>query len=259
MRAPERGAAPEQLVLDLPHRAALAVEDFLISACNEAAIALIDNWPGWSAPAAIVAGPPGSGKSHLTHVWMLRAGGERVSARDLDEPAIKSLERTGAMAVEDIDAGPFNERIMFHLLNLAREKGHSILLTSRTAPGDFQIMLPDLRSRLRALPVVHIAPPDDDLLRAVLVKLFHDRQLDVEPHVIAHLALHMERSFQAAQRLVERCDQLALSRQRRVTRSLAAEALSAAAACSEDPPADGQDGGPETGKSSGHSPTIGND
>ncbi len=96
------------------------------------------------------------------------------------------------------------------------------------APGDLDVKLPDLRSRLRALPLVLIEAPDDTLLRAVLVKLFSDRQLAVEPHVIQHLALHMERSFEAAQRLVEACDQLALSRQRRVTRVIAAEALTLA-------------------------------
>lgn len=225
MTASEPASRPEQLVLDLPHRPALALEDFLVSASNEAAVALIDTWPQWTTRAALVVGPPGSGKSHLTNVWRLRSGAGHWSAAALSEAAVASLETHGAIAVEDIDRGIADERIFFHLLNLVKEKGFALLATSRLAPGELDIPLPDLRSRLRALPLVRIEPPDDDLLKAILVKLFADRQLTVEPHVISHLALHMERSFEAAQRLVETCDQLALARQRRVTRALAAEAL----------------------------------
>ncbi len=216
---------PEQLVLALPHRPALALEDFLVSTSNAAAVALVDGWPHWTARAAVVAGPAGSGKSHLTNVWRLRSGAESVAASELSEPAIASLERHGAIAVEDLDRGIADERVLFHLLNLTKEKGHALLATSRAAPGELDVALPDLRSRLRALPLVRIEAPDDELLKAVLVKLFTDRQLTPEPHVIAHLALHMERSFEAAARLVEACDQLALARHRRVTRAIAAEAL----------------------------------
>jgi chromosomal replication initiation ATPase DnaA len=225
MIAPEPKAVPEQLVLNLPHRPALALEDFLVGASNEAAVALVDGWPNWTARAAIVVGPTGSGKSHLTNVWRLKSGAGSLVASSLTEEAVAEMERTGAIAIEDLDRGISDERVFFHLLNLTKEKGYALLATSRTAPGDLSVALPDLRSRLRALPMVRIDPPGDDVLKAVLVKLFTDRQLTPEPHVITHLALHMERSFEAALQLVESCDQLALSRQRSVTRAIAAEAL----------------------------------
>ncbi len=225
MTVPEPKAVPEQLILDLPHRPALALEDFLVGTSNAAAVALIDGWPNWTARAAIVVGPTGSGKSHLTNVWRLKSAAASIAASCLGEDAVAEIERTGALAIEDLERGIANERIFFHLLNLTKEKGHALLATSRTAPGDLDVALPDLRSRLRALPMVRIEPPDDEILKAVLVKLFTDRQLTPEPHVIAHLALHMERSFEAASKVVEACDQLALARQRSVTRVIAAEAL----------------------------------
>ncbi len=225
MREPEPKPAPEQLVFDLPHRPALALEDFLVSASNDAAVALIDTWPQWTARAAIVVGPEGSGKSHLANVWRLKSGAQSWPAATLSEDAVACLETHGAIAVEDVDRGIADERIFFHLLNLVREKSYALLATSRLAAGDLPVDLPDLRSRLRALPMVRIEAPDDAILKAVLVKLFADRQLAVEPHVIAHLALHADRSFEAAQSLVEACDKLALSRQRRVTRAIASEAL----------------------------------
>lgn len=222
-----RGAsdAPAQLVLDLPQRAALGAEDFLVSASNETAVALIDAWPGWPARAVALVGPTGAGKTHLCHVWMLRSGGVRVAGSELNEDAVAELESRHALAVEDIDRGIRDERVLFHLLNLAREKGYAIVLTSRDAPGDLDVVLPDLRSRLRGAPVVRIEGPDTALVMGVMVKLFADRQLLVEPHVISYLALHCDRSMEAVNAIVDACDRLALARQRKLTRAIAAEAL----------------------------------
>jgi chromosomal replication initiation ATPase DnaA len=223
------GATPRQLVLELPHRQALGADDLLVSGSNAAAVDLIDRWPLWSGPAALVVGPKGSGKSHLAHVWRLKSGARAVSAADLDDNAVSLLARDRALVVEDIDRAVSCERTLFHLLNLAREEACSVLLTARSAPGELKIALPDLRSRLRALPLVTLGAPDEALLKAVLVKLFADRQLAVEPHVVSYLALHMGRSMDAANRVVAAADRLSLSMQRKVTRAVAAEALAAAA------------------------------
>lgn len=223
----EAEQAPEQLVLDLPHLAALGAEDFFVSRSNAQAAALVDAWPGWSAPAAVIAGPMGSGKSHLAHVWRARSGAVEIAASAVRESDLARLEESHALAVEDLDRGIGDERVLFHALNLTREKGYSMFLTSRVAPGELVVALPDLRSRLRALPVVVIEPPDEALLKAVLVKLFADRQLAVEPHVINHIALHMDRSMAVASRVVEEADRLALARKSGVSRALAAEALAA--------------------------------
>ncbi len=216
---------PRQLVLELPHRPAFGEEDFLVSRSNAAATDLVDRWPDWPVASALVVGPARSGKTHLAHVWCHRTCAEIVQAATLDETAIGRLSLRGSLVVEDLDAGIGDEKALFHILNLAREHRQFVLLTSAVAPGDLQVRLPDLRSRLRALPVVQIEAPDEELLRALLVKLFADRQLTVEPHVIAYLALHMERSTEAAARIVEEIDHRALAARRKVTRALAAEVL----------------------------------
>lgn len=218
-------SGPQQLALELPHLAALGAEDFLVSASNAAAVQLIEQWPRWPRPSIGLVGPEGAGKSHLVSVWRSRSGAGAVSAAHLSEDAVRTFEHTRMLAVEDIDQGIADDRILFHLMNLARETAGSLLITSRQAPGDIAIALPDLRSRLRALPLVNIEPPDEPLLKSVLVKLFADRQLAVEPHVINHLSLHMERSMEAANRVVAAADRLALARQRKVTRAIAGEAL----------------------------------
>lgn len=217
--------APRQLVLELPHRSALEAEDFLVSRSNSAALQLIDAWPDWPHWAAIIEGPDGSGKSHLANVWRLRSNAGRASAKTFTDADVAMLTSRGALLIEDLHEGRGDERAMFHALNVARELKLSVLFTSRLPAGDMDVPLPDLRSRLRALPRVAIDPPDDGLLQAVLVKLFADRQLDVDPSVVSYLCRHMERSFAAANRTVAEIDRLALAMQRKVTRALAAEAL----------------------------------
>ena len=216
-------AMPSQLVLDLAHHPALEAEDFLVSRPNRAAADFIARWPDWPHASAVVVAPARAGKSHLANVWRLKSGAARLEANRLCESDVAWVR--GALLIEDLHAGIGEERILFHLLNLARERRMSMLLTSRMPPGELAVALPDLRSRLRALPVVAIAPPDEALLKAVLVKHFADRQLAVEPHVIGYIALHMEQSMAAAATVVADIDAAALASHRRVTRALARRIL----------------------------------
>ncbi|MEQ1698281.1 MAG: DnaA/Hda family protein [Hyphomicrobiaceae bacterium] len=223
--------APRQLVLDLPLDAATGAGDFLVSGSNAAAVDLIESWPHWPQPSALLVGPPASGKSHLAAVWRAKSHAALFAAGDLNDDTVALFQRDDvrALVVEDIDRGIADQRILFHLLNHARETKRHMLLTSAIAPGDLEIALPDLRSRLRALAMIGIAEPDDALLGAVLVKLFCDRQLNVEPAVISYLIRHMDRSMESARTIVGDIDTLALERQRKVTRATAAEALASRA------------------------------
>ncbi len=216
---------PEQLVFDLPHLTSQDAEDFLVSASNRAAVDLVGSWPQWLNVGAIICGPAGVGKSHLVNVWRQRSAARLIRADELSDELAGELASAPSLAIEDIDRGLASERALFHLLNIARERQRAILLTTRLPPGELDVTLPDLRSRLRALPVAAIAPPDDTLLQGLLVKLFMDRQLRVEPATVGYLLNHMERSAEAAVRLVTEIDRASLSAQRRVTKHLARQVI----------------------------------
>jgi len=218
---------PEQLAFDLPHRAATGVEDFLVSASNAEAVELIDRWPHWPSHAIVISGPSGAGKSHLVNVWRSRSDAAVVAADEVDDPTVGLLVERRALAVEDVAAGVGSERVLFHLLNTARENGLTMLVTTREPPGDLALQLPDFRSRLKALPHVALAPPDEALLAALLVKLIADRQLQVDPLVVATLVRHMERSASAAVRVIAEIDRRQLATRRKVSRALALECLNA--------------------------------
>lgn len=216
---------PSQLVFELPHIPALGSEDFLISQSNEQAVRLIDSWPGWPFRCAILNGPQGAGKTHLVNVWRGRSGAQAFAAKDFGSAVELAKEAGGPVAIEDFDHGPVNEHAAFHLLNLARETGFDVLITAREQPGAWNIALPDLRSRLRSAALVTIEEPDEALLSAVLIKLFADRQLQIEPGVVGYILKRAERSMAAIQTLVDALDRAALAERRRVTRSLAARVL----------------------------------
>jgi chromosomal replication initiation ATPase DnaA len=217
---------PRQLALALPQAENFSREDFLSGPSNAQALALIENFPDWPARAAVLLGPEGSGKSHLAAIWATEAGARFLAARSLEAADLPAALATGALVVEDIAAESFEEKGLFHLLNLAREQGAYLLLTARAPPAAI-VRLRDLASRLNALPAVTMAAPDDALLRAVLVKLFADRQLAVDESLVGYLATRIERSFAAARAVVARLDTEALQRQRPLTRALAVELLRA--------------------------------
>jgi chromosomal replication initiation ATPase DnaA len=216
---------PRQLAFALGHHTSFARVDFLEGPSNRAALAMIDRWPDWPDRLLVVLGPEGSGKSHLAAIWAEVAGARFVAARALGETNLPRALSTGALVIENIAAEALDERAMFHLINLAREEEAFMLVTASAAPSGWALKVPDLASRLRALPVVELGPPDDTLLRAVLVKLFSDRQLAIEESLLTYLVTRIDRSFAAAREAVERLDGEALRQGRSITRALAGEAL----------------------------------
>jgi chromosomal replication initiation ATPase DnaA len=216
---------PRQLAFALPHAESLTRDNFLEGPANAAGLALVDSWPDWPNRIMLLVGPEGSGKSHLAAIWAEEAGARSTSAQALDAAAVPGALATGALVVEDLKSSDFDERALFHLINLAREDEAFVLITARLPPSAFDVELRDLRSRLRAVPVVSLLPPDDHLFRALIVKFCADRQLAVDETVVSYLTSRIERSYAAVRQAVELLDAEALRLGRPVTRALAADLL----------------------------------
>ena len=208
------GNTPEQLLLDLPVRASLERGDFFVSEANALALAQLDQPEAWPDHRLILVGPEGAGKTHLAHVWAEAQYAEILSEVPTD--AMSAVEAP-ALVLEDVDRAPVSEEGLFHLLNAARASGTPLLMTARVAPKRWPLSLADLKSRIEATSTATIEAPDDALLSALLVKLFADRQLSVEPRVIAYALARIERSFAAAQTLVEKVDRFSLAEKRAIT------------------------------------------
>jgi chromosomal replication initiation ATPase DnaA len=216
---------PRQLAFTLPHAESLTRDNFLEGPANAAGLTLVDSWPDWPSRIMLLVGPEGSGKSHLAAIWAEQAGARSTTAHALTATAVPGALATGALVLEDLKSPDFDERALFHLMNLAREDEAFVLITARTPPSQLQIELRDLRSRLRAVPVVPLSPPDDALFRALIVKFCADRQLTVDEPVVSYLVTRIERSYAAVRQAVELLDGEALRLGRPVTRALAADLL----------------------------------
>ncbi len=216
-----------QLALDLGHRPAFGRDDFLVAPGNAEAVAHVDRWPEWVGHALAIFGPPGCGKSHLAHVFALRAAAVVVAPGDVKESSVASLiESSSSLVIENGEAVS-DPRALFHLFNAMKEKSGHLLLTSREPPSRWSVALPDLKSRLAAVQAVRIDAPDDAMIEAVLVKLFADRQLSVNPDVISYMVRRMDRSFASARRIVDLADTESLAGQRPISVPLIKSVLSA--------------------------------
>jgi chromosomal replication initiation ATPase DnaA len=214
-----------QMLLDLGHRAALGREDFLVAPSNGDAVAWIDLWPNWPAPALVIYGPEACGKTHLAEVWRARSGARRLTPPDIagrEAPTITGGALT--LVIEHADRCT-DERALLHLFNYVAGQGGTLLLTATTPPAQWRTVLADLRSRLTALPAVAVGAPDDALIQAVMVKQFADRQIRVSPEVIAYLVPRLERSLATVRAVVAALDTAALAERRAVTVPLARQVL----------------------------------
>jgi chromosomal replication initiation ATPase DnaA len=217
--------ANAQLTLNLAPNPGYERENFFVSGSNEQAYTMIELWPSWPSPTLLILGPSGAGKSHLGAIWASVAKAGIQSAASLATEDIEALAAAGPLLLEDADAIGQSEVQLFHLVNLMRERGTALVLTAKTPPDAWGLQTADLVSRLRLAPTAVIGPPDDALLRAVLVKLLIDRQLVVDTGVVGYIALRIERSLDAARSFIDALDREALARQSRISRAIAGDVL----------------------------------
>jgi chromosomal replication initiation ATPase DnaA len=226
---------PRQLTFRWPHSPSFEREDFLPAPSNREALSAIELWPNWAGRMLTLVGPEGAGKSHLGTIWAGVSGAITLLGEALNEKSVEACGRARAVLFEDADRARQAEALFFHVVNMALQNDVWMLLTCRTPPDAWGLKTPDLLSRLRLAPVVRLAAPETELTEAVLFKLFSDRQLQVEPHVISYIALRIERSLGVAREVVAALDSEALTQGRRVTRAMASDALRGLALKSEAP------------------------
>lgn len=229
-RTPSRPVSkqPDQLPLNLPHRVSLGGDDFLVAPCNRDAVAWLDKWPDWPEGRLCLVGPKSSGKTHLVSVHRAWSNATAISARDLVSGNPEDLlGKQKALVFDDADRdlAPEAEQGLFHLMNSLRTEGGSLLMTAAKAPKRWAAVLPDLASRLAATAVAEIREADDEVLMALLVKQFHDRQLSVSSDIISYALGRIERTHEAAAALVAKVDNVSLAGKRKINLPLVREIL----------------------------------
>jgi chromosomal replication initiation ATPase DnaA len=214
-----------QLVMPFARPVSYAPEDYLVGEANAAAHALIERWPDWPYSILLLHGAAGSGKTHLAHVFASRSQAQFIDPKRIGAvPADQLLVGSHAWILDGVEAVA-DAPALAQLINHIRARGDYLLITASSAAPELPFTLPDLTSRLRALPTVALAEPEDGLLMGVLAKLFADRQLRISPDVLALAARELERSYDAVRQFAQNMDALSLERGRAITPTLVREAL----------------------------------
>ncbi len=222
-----------QLSLEFTHQPYMGKDDFIIAPCNAEAFHAVNSWPDWPFFALCIYGPQNCGKTHLSRIFSDRVSvltrypypipcieAEKIT---LEMPLLL-FEKHPCLVVENLTPH-LNQEAMFHLYNLYRNQGGNILFTARQAPARLPVTLPDLRSRLSIVPAIEISEPDDELLSALIIKLFMDRQITVSLDIVNYILVNMERSFAYAHKLVAEIDNISLAYKRAVSVAIVKEAI----------------------------------
>ncbi|UTO29045.1 DnaA regulatory inactivator HdaA [Bartonella harrusi] len=218
-----------QLPLNFSYNSAFQFDDLVVTESNRMAFQLIDHWPNWILPIAVLVGKEGSGKTHFSRVWAQKAEAFIVPCNEIDQ-AVVVASSGRSFLIEDIDAGEISETGLFHLINSIKQANldacrATLLITARTVPSLWDLKLKDLKSRLNSVMLVTINQPDDALLTAVAFKLFSDKQIIVHPDAVYYLVRRCERSLFALKRVIDSVDRLALQRKSKITRAVIGEVL----------------------------------
>ena len=212
---------PGQLALPFGSRPALGREDFVVAPCNEQALRFIERWPDWPTRAAAIFGPRDSGKTHLARIFADLSGAHLVSASELSD-VDPDTQTAIAVELDDTPADPERDRLLFALFE--RPSG-TLLLSGRTPPSEWPVVLGDLKSRFDALLAFEVWAPDDHLLSALIRKQFADRQLEITDAIVRRLLTHVERTPQAIAAFIVRIDEKALAEKRAISERLVMELI----------------------------------
>lgn len=218
-----------QLSFSLPKKETLDRDNYFVSQANQGAVSLIEDWINWPSRKLILVGSEGSGKTHLGHLWAGEVGATIINATTLMEQQISELSKAPVL-VEDINEIQRNqpvEIVLFHLHNLLYSEGHSLLMTSQILPGRLSFSLKDLQSRIEASIIAKLHPVDDDLLGAILIKMFADRQIYFSDKLLTYVLSRVERSYTAAKLFVEEVDSKAMTESRVIGKRLVRDILEA--------------------------------
>ena len=214
-----------QLIMPFAAAPSYQSADFIRGEANAAALDWMERWPDWPYSIMLLHGPAGSGKTHLSHVFAARAAAGFIAPERVGQvPADQILTGNHSWVLDGLD-DVADEAALAQLINHARARGDYLLVTAREAADLRTFALPDLSSRLRALPAIGLGSPDDALLTGVLAKSFADLQLRIAPEVLSYVVNQLERSYGAVQQFAAVMDRLSLTRGRAITIPLVREAL----------------------------------
>ena len=210
----------KQLYFEMPNKTSLGVEDYIVTDSNNFAFDLIAKMIKGEINFGLISGPPYSGKTHLSKILIKSASNYKSSYIDRDYQNILDIfEASDILILENIDKVKHDkaEKDLFHIINLVKENNKKLLMTSRKSISEIDLSLKDLKSRLNSTLEAKIKEPDDQLMELILIKIFNDKQLKINPNVIDFLMSRLVRSYKSINLFIEKIDKFSLEKGKKIT------------------------------------------
>ena len=210
----------KQLYFEMPNKTALGIEDYIVTDSNSFAFDLIIKMVKGEINFGLISGPPYSGKTHLSKILIKNASNYKALYIDRDyQNILDKFESLDILILENIDKVKYDksEQDLFHIINLVKESNKKLLMTSRKSISEIDLSLEDLKSRLNSIIEAKIKEPDDQLMKLILIKIFNDKQLKINPNVIDFLMSRLVRSYESINLFIEKIDKFSLERGKNIT------------------------------------------
>ena len=202
-----------QLLLDFDYKTNFNEHDFYLSKSNFNAFNLINRWPDWDKKILNISGEKFSGKSHLANIFKLKSKAFLIKGNEIDNSIFKSIKLHESIIIDDFEECN-EEEILYSIFNLIDQDSKYLLINSLKPINEIKYRLPDLTSRSKNCLYAVIENPDDELLFAIILKNFSDRQIKIEKKIINFIISRIDRSYRKIDEFIYKIDEISLKKKK---------------------------------------------
>ncbi len=215
----------DQRLLDFGIHESFDEKDYYLSKSNFFAKNIIDTWPKWEKKIVNLTGEKYSGKTHLSTIFKLKSNALYLNGKNINDQTIKKIKLSNSIIIEDLQES-FDEKLLYSIFNLVEQDNKYLLISSIKPIDTMKFSLPDLLSRLKNCIIAKIEQPDDDLIYAIILKSFSDRQIKLDSKIIDYIIKRIARSYSKMHEFIYKIDELSLKKKKSINFKIIKEIIS---------------------------------
>ena len=213
-----------QLLLNFKHNKNFNYSDFYVSKSNYYAFQLIEKWPKWEKNILNIYGEKFSGKTHLVNIFLNKNNGIKLKEKDVNEYVFKKFKLHENIVIDDYN-NKCDEKLMYSVFNLVDQDNKYLIINSLKPINEINFKLKDLKSRSKNCLFAKIENPDDELMFAIILKSFSDRQIKIDKKLIDFIIKRIDRSYGKIADFIYKVDELSLKKKKAININIIKEIL----------------------------------
>ena len=202
-----------QLLLNFNQKQNFNYSDFYVSKCNFYAFKLIDNWPKWEKKILNIYGETGCGKSHLSQIFISKHKAKIFKENQIDNDLLVKLKIYENLILDEFE-NRTDEKLLYSLFNLVEQDNKFLIINSKKPISENEFLLNDLKSRVKNCLFAEIKIPDDELIFALILKNFSDKQINIDKKIIDYIVKRIDRSYRKISEFIYKLDELTLKKKK---------------------------------------------